>query len=429
MKSKNNLLISKGNSMYPLLLDKDIIMLSQSKTLHIDDIVVIEEKSYFLTHRIIYINKPDGYLLTKGDHNLLADPATKFNKVSGKVKKVIRAGKTLNIENLYLLQSAFYFEEIKKINSIFSKQKILFIFLKGLPAYLYYIKRPPQRIYADCDILINPHHLPEVDKIFTSLGYQKQTISHNPFLDLFLKNKAEVSYWKTLNNFRIVFDVHLEAVFFFVQTNNLTPLYSYNLVKEFSQQLLSQKKAVSLDKQKYPLLTAENQIVYLALHLFHDNFRGYHKYLFLEQVINLSKFDEQNVVSIIKKYRLENFLYPVFILLKKYYQPKFSKNFLKQIAPKKEKQELISSLIKSINIFEDEKHILAGINRFKNIYTLSDSYPAIKPLVFLQPGIAALIFFTLLKKITLIVKFNYFRFFRLFWKSKSVRPSSKTKHQ
>lgn len=400
-----------GNSMYPVLLNNDIIILNPSKKLQIDDIVVIEKKSFYITHRIIYIDKNADQIITKGDHNPLPDKPIRYGDVSGKVYKVIREGKTLVIENLYLFQSIFYFNEIKRINSLLSNQKILYVFLKGLPIYLYYTKKPPRRIYADCDILIDPNDLPDVEKIFLSLGYKKRVTSLNPFLDKFLRRKSEVTYWKIIKKVLVSFDIHLEAVFLMVQTNDLYPLYSKSLVKKLSNFLLSEKKIVTLHKNKLPLLTTENQIIYLALHLFHDNFKGYYKYSLLEQVVNSSKFSEEQIIETIKEYKLGNFVYPVFILLIKYYHPNFSKNFLNQIAPQ-EKLRRISRLIGKINIFEDESRINSGVKRFKNIYYLSLTNELLKPLVFIQPDVLLLTFFSITKKLKLTLQLNFIRFIR-----------------
>ncbi len=405
MKQIDNFLLSKGNSMYPLLLDNDIIILKPARKIAIDDIVAIGKKSYYLTHRIIYIDKSKKLLIAKGDNNLVPDKPISLKKIAGKVEEVIRTGKALRIEKLYLFQSTFYFNEIKKINSHFLKQSIPFVFLKGLPIYLYYTKRCPRRIYADCDILIDNSNKEEVDQLFSSLGYQKQVVSPNPILDVFTKNKAEVTYWKFVNNFRIDFDIHFEAVFFFVQTNNLSPLYPKNLVTKFSQHLLSHKQSQLIEKTSYPFLSTEAQIVYLAIHLFHDNFKGYYKYTILEKVINSGKFKESDVIELIKNYHLENFVFPVFSLLKKYYQPKLSKNFLKKIAPDKQKLKAINYIVKSTNIFEDERR--GGAKRFKNIYNLSSTNSLLKPLIFLKPTIFVLISFDILKRFLMLIRYFY----------------------
>lgn len=423
MKNELNPLVSLGHSMNPLLKEHDVIIPQPIKiqSLQVDDIVLIKKKSFFITHRIVCLHK--GKIITKGDNNIKPDKSVKKSQIIGKVNLIKRNNQTLNIEHIYLFQSITYFKEITQISSTFSKQKINYVFLKGLPTYLHYIKTQPRRIYADCDILIDSSDLKRINKIFSSLGYKKQAISHHPLLDLFMKNKTQISYWKIINNFKIAFDIHLEPTFFFVQTNNLSPLFPHHFVKRFTHTLISEKKIIKKQKESFALLTTEKQIVYLALHLFHDNYRGYHKYLFLEKVIN-SKFNEQKVLELIKNYQLENFLYPTFVLLKKYYQPQLSKNFLKQITPQHSKLKYIKQLIKSTNIFEDERHTLAGIRRFKNIYFLSNTLPLIKPLVFAKPSVLALISFTLFKRIRLLYRVAIFNF-HYYRKNRSAPTISK----
>lgn len=396
-KDSLNLLLAKGNSMYPLLLDNDILILNAPEKLQVDDIVVTKKKSFYIAHRIIYINKHRDLILTKGDHNRLPDKAINFFDISGNVQKVFRNGRTLVIENLYLVQSSFYFEEINKINSAFLKHKVTFVFLKGLPVYLHYTKNPPRRIYADCDILIDPYFFKEAESILLKFGYKKDDTSLRPLLVKTLKAKPELSFSKTIKNFIVTFDIHLEAVFLMAQTNNLFPLYSKFHIKKFSKHLLSEKRHVNLRKQIYPLLTVENQILYLALHLFHDNFQGYYKYSLLEAVINSSKFNESLLIQTIKEYKMENFTFPVFKLLKKYYNPKFSVTFLNQIRPKKLRH--INQLLRNINIFRTDNRLDGGIKRFRNIYSLSSTHPIAKPLVFLNPDIVLLIIFSISSKL------------------------------
>ncbi|MEK7078947.1 MAG: hypothetical protein AAB929_02655, partial [Patescibacteria group bacterium] len=73
----------------------------------------------------------------------------------------------------------------------------------------------------------------------------------------------------------------------------------------------------------------------------------------------------------IVEFKLQNFVYPAFVLLKKYYQTPIPKSFLKSIKPTNSLTlKLVNSLINT-NIFNDEPRVKAGINRFKNLFFLS----------------------------------------------------------
>lgn len=398
-------IITFGNSMYPLLLNGDVIHFKKTSfsKIKVDDLIGIIRNKTIINHRVVY--KTDHYLITKGDNNLSLDSPTRPEKIIGKISLIKRRDRIFSPGNLYLSQSINYFSEITKIKRVLEKNRINFIFIKGLPVNLYYQKTHPRRIYADCDILIDSKESLQVEEIFISLGYKRKNIIRHPLLDFVIKNKVEYECWKQIGPFRIVFDIHLQPVFFFVQTNNLSPLYPKKLIINFTDLLIKNKRFIKIEKEKYPLLSKESQIAYLALHLFHDNFAGYHKYMLLEKVINSGNFKEQEVIKIINQHRLNNYLYPVFALLNKYYRPKLSKNFLKQISPERKKLNQIKSVIKNTDIFEGEEHTRAAVRRFKNIYSLSPCPGILKPLVFLNFEIISLILYVVLKRFKNLLRY------------------------
>jgi signal peptidase I len=401
---------SKGNSMYPLLRDGDVIILKpiSLRSLHVDDIVTIERSSYYISHRVIYINRKNKTLITKGDNNFYPDKPIYFKQIIGKVEQVVRSGKIVEINNLYLFQSTYYLEESIKINKLLLEAKIPFVFLKGLPIYLKYTKQHPRRIYADCDILINPTFHSQVNNLLLSAGYIKKAPSIHPFLDNYLNKKTEYSYYKVVGMFRVIFDIHYEPVFLMVQTNKLFPLFSHNLILEFGRFLLKNKQSFKINNNSFPLLSTENQIIYLALHLFHDNFSGYYKYHLLEQVINNSRFNELVLADTIRSYKLQNFTYPVFVLLKKRYHPKLSQTFLTNIKPTPSQMLYINKVLQETDIFAHQSRFKEGIRRFKNIYFCSPANILVKPMVFLNPQVLLLFIFVLIQNSIIYLKLKFF---------------------
>jgi signal peptidase I len=162
MNKKINLLLSTGKiplkstgqSMLPILYENDIVYfkkISFSK-IKVNDLIVFKMKSKLITHRVVY--KTNKYLITKGDNNPASDGKIYPRKILGKVYKIKRNGQTFNPETFYLLQSTNYFQEIVKIKNEFDKKNINYVFLKGLPLHLYFEGSHPQRLYADCDVLV-----------------------------------------------------------------------------------------------------------------------------------------------------------------------------------------------------------------------------------------------------------------------------------
>ena len=143
---------TEGSSMLPVILPKDglyfkPITLHKLKT---DDIIIFTLKDKLVTHRVIF--KTTKYIIAKGDNNPFSDGKIFAKQIIGRVYKIKRNGKIFNLGDLYLIQSTVYFGEIIKIKKTLEKQKIDFLFLKGLPLHIYYEKKHPQRIYADCDV-------------------------------------------------------------------------------------------------------------------------------------------------------------------------------------------------------------------------------------------------------------------------------------
>ena len=129
-----------GNSMYPLLLDGDILYLKKVKfsKIKVNDIITAKDSSRYFTHRVIYKGK--NYLITKGDNNSVTDSRVYAKDIIGIVETVKRQGNILNSEQIYLLQSSLYFQEIIKIKNILEKDNIEMLFLKGSP-YIYTLKK------------------------------------------------------------------------------------------------------------------------------------------------------------------------------------------------------------------------------------------------------------------------------------------------
>lgn len=362
-----------GQSMYPFFHSGDILFIQPISLQHIqiNDFITFKKKSILITHRVIYIPLKKNYLITKGDTNLAHDGKIKPEQIIGKVIKVKRNEKTYTPDTIYQFQSLLYANEIEKINTLFQKKGIDFVFLKGLPLHLYYEKEIPKRIYADCDILIEKKQLLNTDQLLRNLGYTSHddTLSKGHTL---LKNKENaINYYKRIHGISITFDIHLEASFMMHQLGSLDGLYPQKLLDLFTQDLLLQKRIITIDTTTYPILSSTHITIYLALHLFHHNFQGYYRYEFLNTVLQKEKITMSKLTSCLQTYRLQSFVYPVFFLLWKYYQNSKAKQILNVIDISESKLEKIKNQTKKIDIFSDDSRIEGGIKRFYLLFLYS----------------------------------------------------------
>lgn len=388
-----------GSSMVPFFLDGDVLEIKKTpfSSLKVNDFITFKKGNSYITHRAIFKSKQ--FIITKGDQNLKSDGKIYPRQILGKVVQVKRGSKSFETEHLYLIQSSLYFQEIVKIKIALERQNLDFVILKGLPVHLYFEKTHPQRIYADCDLLIKRGDLTKLKKILKKFGFKSSSKSLSIINNK--QDQAEVSYQKYINSFPIIFDVHFQAVFLMIQINNLDPLYPQKLLEQFSQELLASKQIIKIQTHPFPILSTENLVLYLALHLFHHNFRGYYRYELLNKIIDLKKINFETIAKKITKYRLENFVYPVFLLLKKHYSTNLPPQFFKNIQPDKKILNIIKKRILKIDIFEDEGRIKSGTDRFKYLFYLSPNPLIKKWQTIFNPQVLYSIYWVLKKKVTL----------------------------
>src|SRR3989344_5224599 len=396
--SKSFRIKSQGLSMIPVLWPGDLIYFSIKKTENLkeNDLILAFKNEKLFAHRVIY--RTAGYLITKGDNNILCDGRIYPRQVIGTVTKLNRGNQHIDLENFYLIQSTAYFSEINKINACLNSGKVNFIFLKGLPIHLYYEKNYPRRIYADCDVLIDKDQSVLVDKILLSEGFIKHETHYSP-IHKYLKNKkTEITYSKKSNRIRIVFDIHYEANFLMNQLGSLSLLYSQKNINKLTSLFLQEKRIIKISGGNFPVLSADNLVIYLLLHYFHHNFRGVFRLSFIDKVIRKDKkIDWKEMAEKIEEYKLNNFMYPGLLLLKKYFLTPVDGNIMSGLKPGRRESAFIQHKALKENIFNDEERISAGINRIKYIFILS-SEPLIKKfLVFFQPAVLYSAFWVLIR--------------------------------
>jgi len=389
-----------GESMLPLLHPKDLVNyqrigFSKIKT---NDLIFILKNNLAFTHRVIY--KTDKYLITKGDNNIKSDGKIYPRQIIGKVTSVKRQNKIFDPEMLYLIQSSLYFKEIVKIIDAFKQEKMNYVFLKGLPVHLYYEKTHPRRLYQDADVLIDKKDFAAVKKILTDFGYKSTDSSLSPIQKKLKDKIVEISFYKLVNGFPVVFDIHLEVAFMMTQIGNLEALYPQKLIDKLTHEFLNNKRQIIINYQQFYILNTKYLILYLCLHFFHHNFIGAFRLDLLDKVIRkkqLTVNDWKSIIKIINNYQLSNFIFPVFFLLKKYYQTPLLhfmnfKNFTN---------------FKNLSIFNDESRLSSGIKRFFLLFSLSPFPFYRKIFVFINPQVIYLTLFTFNSRLKMLLKTSF----------------------
>lgn len=353
-----------SNSMHPILgEEKVIIKRIPSKNIRINDILVINDQNKHIAKRVIYKNKRT--LILKGDNEFKS--STYNSDTPYKLVKAIRNGQNYDPEDIYKIQTLLYSNELTKLNSALRKQNINFLFLKGLPLSVYVTGKSPRRLYSDCDLLVNKKQWKRFERIVNSLGFKEESSARLNTPNSFKNKVTEKSFVKKINGLPIILDVHAEVVFMMNETAALNEFFPQSIINNITSSFLRNKKFVRIDNQILPILSDINLIFYLALHIFHHNYKGYNNYYFFDLVFRKTKINLTQLNDLINKTKTNKFLYPVFILYKKYYNPDLSEKFIQNVL---QSQNMICSAYNT-NIFDEQSRINAGINRFILLMILS----------------------------------------------------------
>jgi len=377
--------------MFPLLQSGDIVEYIQLPfhKIYLNDIILVHVNNIPFTHRVIYKTKTT--YVTRGDNNEFADTEVKKRRVLAKVIRFQRKGVWHEIGDVYLTQSAFYLHEIQKLEAVLNAQKVPHVFLKGVLVSLRYEGKIPRRIYADCDILISRTYTQKTHNVFKTLGYltQEPALRQLQRLPKGPSAKPEVNFMKVVGGVPVVFDVHFEPVFLMTQIAGMNFMYPPNKLKKLGEHIIANREMKKVQGFIYPLCSAPDQILYLALHIFHHNFTDSVRYQLLDSIIRktATKNTWSLIRSAIKSYQLEGYLSLVFILLKKYYHTPIPPSFLAGIRPHTFKKWVLNSMECHINIFSQENGLRVGIMRFFYAFLLSPEPFLKKIIIFVHPQV------------------------------------------
>lgn len=381
--------------MTPLFSDGDVIYFKKKKfdSIKVNDIICAKKKRRVFTHRVIYKTKK--YLITRGDSNYFSDGKIYPRNVIGTVYKVKREGQIIDIEGFYLIQSTLYFGEILKVKKALERQKINHLFLKGLPLYLYFAGKQPSRVYRDCDILTHKNSLSKVARIMSRLGYKQ--IEEISVTGTKVRESPEISYYKFFKGFLIIFDIHAQASFLMSHLGNVDSLYPGNLVDRLTRKILNERVEINVNGENFAIPSKENLLIFLCLHLFKHHFKGTYRFDFIAQII-AGGVDYAKVEQTVSEFNLKNFVYPVFLILEKYYSLSFDRKFIESIRPGKSSLKQIQSYLRGLDIFRSDDPEKKG-KHFELLFSLSPSPLWRKMTIFLNPKVLAAIVFVTIRSI------------------------------
>ncbi len=409
-----------GNSMLPLFHDGDVLTLHKTsfKNIAVDDFVTFKKKNRYVTHRVIYKspaildsrlrgndrrNGRNPFIITKGDNNLQPDAKVFPHQIVGIVKRIKRDTVEFDPYTINLIQSTAYFGELVAITSLFAQNDVRYLILKGLPLHLFYEKTHPKRIYADCDILIHPKSVRKAESVLRKAGYKRQESAFSKTHKKLKDKKTEETFYKQTKNYIIMLDIHYEPVFLMNQVGTMNNLFSQKVLTQMREDFFHHVRTITIQGSSFPILSPDYLILYLGLHLFHHNFKGYYRYELMKNILKKEKIKWKQFHDLCQKYTVGLFIYPVFFHLRKDYNCAIPNSFLTDLEPKTVIQErLIATLLKE-SIFEDEYRIQSGIQRFTLILMLSTNNWFKKMLVFADVQIVYSIAWTLQKLISIYV--------------------------
>ena len=385
--------------MFPILHDGDVIQIEKIsyKNVKVNDILFFKSRNRLLTHRVIYKKKYT--LITKGDSNPISDGKLSPKNILGRVVTTQRYGQEIDIDDMYLFQSTIYFNEISRIVSLFNAQSIDFVILKGLPVHLFFEKKHPRRIYADCDVLIRRKDIEKARGILLENKFVVKKVELSSIHKILKDKVVEETFIKKLSGFPFVLDIHYEPAFLLTQIGSLENIYPQRLLDQMSNQLLSSKRGVLIENTRVPLLCLEDQILYLLLHLFHHNFRGAYRYDLLAELMK-SRFDEKSLAHTINKFKIQNFVYPTLLLMEKYYKQNSGKKIINLLQVNEATRKYMKKTVATLSIFDEDTRVEGGVQRFMLLYRLSFFPQWRKILTFFNIQVLYSILYVLIIKLT-----------------------------
>lgn len=393
--------------MLPLLYTGDIIEYKRISfpKIRINDIVLTYKGDVFMTHRVTY--KTNEYIITRGDNNKKADGKIYPNNIMGKVSRFKRNGAWHTIEEQYIAQSLYYLKEVKKISKKLQINNIPHVFIKGVMTSLKHNGKLPQRIYADCDLLIHREDFRKVRHIFEEAGYEFLQNQQSVIIkSRDATPKFEGDFYKMIDTTPVYFDVHLEPVFLMTKVSGMGLLYKDSLRKQLGTHFIEQRDWILFEKgEKYPTCSITDQIIYLALHFFHHNYTDIIRLYFIHELLrtNKKKIKWDEFIHTVKQFSLGTYIYPTLLLMKKYFKTSIPTNVMRQLKLYGYKKKIVDFSLRNTDIFSEDTRLRGGVLRFILIFLLSPEPIWKKAFLFIHPDAMISLIWVITQKISAFI--------------------------
>jgi signal peptidase I len=358
---------SLGTSMTPYFLPGDrvhSVPVLFSK-IRVYDVIMFTKWRKIITHRVVY--KTNTYCITKGDNNFTSDGRVYPKQIIGKISAIRRKGKRFTLDMLYRSRFTLYSREILSIVRLFEKLHIDYVFLKGLPLYWYYERKSSRSVGEDTDLLVSPEQFYQAELLLKKRGFSVRGSSPS----------GKVSFYKKTGSIVVAVNIHKIPPFLVSKLGRQDALYPYKESNELMREMLKLKRIIKLAGVRMPILSAQYQIVFTSFHLLNYNYRGALRYEFFNTILQkeyagLSQNKKNtfltSLIAIYHRFKLCGYVYPSYLLLKKFYNPPVPDSFYTAINPHGLHEKYSMDIARSTNIFNDKPSVSM---RFKILFCLS----------------------------------------------------------
>jgi len=270
------------------------------------------------------------YILAQGDYHQISPYIyVNFKKINITLAKKIEEEFKLRYVNAFLNFIRLN-QEFKNIVSIFNKENIEFVPLKGFALINILYKNPLVRTIKDIDILTKPNYLSKVETIIKKRNYK--IILDDFSKEYYKKHHCEYTYRKN----DIILDVHWAL--------------SFNRPYEIKiPDLWKRTKSCKIDGINLTILSIENNLIALALHQ-----RRFDKPLYLKSLIDIhlliekfkNNIDWNYMKRIAIKNKLKSLFYLIFFIIEELFNTPIPKQVLNKFYPGFIKNKLIHRIIR-----------------------------------------------------------------------------------
>jgi len=361
LKKKTFLLRAEGDSMVPMLMSGDSVEYERCSfsKLRVHDIILFKKNKELIAHRIIF--KTQTYVITRGDSNTKADGKILRRYIIGRAIKIKRRDSTTPIENVYKAQSNIFLNEIILVKKALDKGKTQFAVMNGLPVNLYYENKHLKRISDEIDLLISGESMEKCSNTLLKLGYLRQPSS------LFgIHPNHKRIFAKEIGTGKIIVNLNTQPQFLMNRLTVINNIYPQSKLIQFSKKMLVETEQIYFHKEKIQILSPDYMFIYLSLMFFHNNFQGIFRLELLREIVKKARFSKKKqmeIASTIIDYRLERYIYPVFVQLLRFFPD--IKNYIHIIQDRIKQNNMHHLLVGKLfpSIFNNEPQIQASVRR------------------------------------------------------------------